>query len=66
MAIAWINKRNWKVIGKKGEELKDMKGMKEWKKVIFLVILHGSRISNNIIARKVQALVNAVMKLRVP
>lgn len=28
MTIAWINKMNRKVIKKKGEELKDMQGMK--------------------------------------
>jgi hypothetical protein len=31
----WVNKWNGKAI-KKGEELKDMQGMKEWKNVIFL------------------------------
>ena len=45
MTIAWINKRNGKGIRKKGEELKDTKGMKESKKVIFLMILYGSCVS---------------------
>ena len=47
MTIAWINKMNRKAIQKKGEELKDMQGMKEWKHMIFLVILYGSCLSNN-------------------
>jgi hypothetical protein len=58
MTIAWVNKQNGKAIKKKGEELKDMQGMKEWKNMIFLVIFYGSRFSNNIIVRKTQAVVN--------
>jgi len=37
--------------------------MKEWKNVIFLVIFYGSCFSNNIIVRKIQAVVNKVMNL---
>jgi hypothetical protein len=61
-----VNKWNRKAIEKKGDELKDMQGMKEWKNVIFLVIVYGSCISNNIIVRKIQAVVNSVMKLGAP
>jgi hypothetical protein len=50
MTIAWVNKWNGKAIKKKGEELKDMQGIKEWMNVIFLVIFYGSCI---IIVRKI-------------
>lgn len=43
-----------------------MQVMKEWKNMIFLVIVYGSCISNNIIVRKIQAVVNSVMKLGAP
>jgi len=43
-----------------------MQGMKEWKNVIFLVIFYGSYISNNITVRKMQVVVNSVMKLGAP
>ena len=43
-----------------------MQGMKEWKNVIFLVIFYGSCCSNNIIVRKIQAVVNWVMKPGAP
>jgi hypothetical protein len=61
-----VNNWSGKAIKKKGDNLKDMQGMKEWKNVIFLVIIYGSCISNNITVRKIQAVVNSVMKLGAP